>query len=191
MSETNSSSRAIWKGHITFGFVEIPVELRPAVRSGQDVKFHFLDGRSLEPVAFRRVNRTTGKEVPWKQIVRGYEYENGRHVVRKGACPAHDGQTVVIPGSMGASSYLCVGKGNDRFLHTASHGAGRVRSRNDMSRVADLGLDGVDCVTPRPERRVEEAPAAYKDIDAVVGVQVAAGVVDVVARLRPLLTFKA
>ena len=81
MSETNSSSRAIWKGHITFGFVEIPVELRPAVRTGQDVKFHFLDGRSLEPVAFRRVNRTTGKEVPWKQIVRGYEYEKGRHVV--------------------------------------------------------------------------------------------------------------
>ncbi|HEY1101060.1 MAG TPA: RtcB family protein [Myxococcota bacterium] len=119
--------------------------------------------------------------------------EGERHVVRKGACPAHAGQPVIIPGSMGASSYLGIGRGNDRFLSTASHGAGRATSRHEMGRLSmsALGLEGVDCVTPRPERRIEEAPAAYKPIDAVIDVQVRAGIIDVVARLKPLLTFKA
>ena len=78
-------------------------------------------------------------------------------------------------------------------MRSASHGAGRATSRHDMNRVDDddLGLAGVDCVTPRPERRREEAPAAYKDIAPVIDAQVDAGVIDVVARLRPLLTFKA
>jgi tRNA-splicing ligase RtcB len=54
-----------------------------------------------------------------------------------------------------------------------------------------LGLTGVDCITLREERRVEEAPAAYKPIGPVVACQVAAGIVREVARLAPLLTFKA
>jgi tRNA-splicing ligase RtcB len=55
----------------------------------------------------------------------------------------------------------------------------------------DLGLEGVECVTLRDERLVEEAPAAYKDIGPVVQVQVEHGLVSPVAVLRPLLTFKA
>lgn len=54
----------------------------------------------------------------------------------------------------------------------------------------ELGLVGVDCITLRGERRIEEAPAAYKPIEPVIGCQVEAGLVDVVARLRPVLTFK-
>ncbi len=48
----------------------------------------------------------------------------------------------------------------------------------------------LDCVTPRPERRIEEAPAAYKPIQPVIDVQVAAGAIAPVARLAPILTFK-
>ena len=119
-------------------------------------------------------------------------------ITRKGACPTDLGQPVIIPGSMGAFSYLCVGKGNEDFCNSASHGAGRLRSRFELSRGGaaskteeDLGLTGVDCITLRQERRIEEAPAAYKPIDSVIDVQVKAGIIDVVARLSPILTFKA
>jgi tRNA-splicing ligase RtcB len=119
-------------------------------------------------------------------------------VARKGACPAGADQPVIIPGSMGASSFLCVGLGNERFLRSASHGAGRATARGGMGRsVRDaahrsaLGLDGVECVTLREERRVEEAPAAYKPIGPVIDAQVEAGMIGLVARMRPVLTFKA
>ncbi len=107
------------------------------------------------------------------------------------------GQPVIIPGSMGAPSYLLVGLGNEDWCCSASHGAGRSRSRFDLSRrgnqesEAELGLTGVDCVTLREERRIEEAPAAYKPIAPVIDAQVSAGLVQVVARMRPILTFKA
>ena len=118
-------------------------------------------------------------------------------VTRKGACPAHAGQPVIIPGSMGTSSYLLVGQGNEHTCCSASHGAGRLRSRFDLSRrgaketEAELGLTGVDCITLRDERRIEEAPAAYKPIAPVIDRQVEAGMVKVVAKLQPILTFKA
>ena len=124
--------------------------------------------------------------------------ENGKWVSRKGACPAHDGMPVIIPGSMGSTSYLCLGLGNDRFIRSASHGAGRASSRGDMGRfikdeahLKSLGLDGVECITLREERRIEEAPAAYKPIGPVIQSQVEAGIVNVVASMRPILTFKA
>jgi tRNA-splicing ligase RtcB len=118
-------------------------------------------------------------------------------VTRKGACPAHVGQPVIIPGSMSASSYLLVGLGNADWCCSASHGAGRLRSRFDLSRRGNqeseeaLGLAGVDCITLREERRIEEAPAAYKPITPVIDAQVQAGLIQVVARMRPILTFKA
>lgn len=121
--------------------------------------------------------------------------ESAGWVTRKGACPAHPGQPVIIPGSMGAPSYLAIGKGNREFLCSASHGAGRARSRFQMSRQklsdGELGLTGVDCITLRSERRIEEAPAAYKPIQPIIDAQVKAGAIGVVARLQPLLTFKA
>ncbi len=118
-------------------------------------------------------------------------------ITRKGACPAHTGQPVIIPGSMGAPSYLLVGLGNSHWCCSASHGAGRLRSRFDLSRKGNkesedaLGLTGVDCITLREERRIEEAPAAYKPITPVIDIQVKAGLVQVVARMQPILTFKA
>ena len=123
--------------------------------------------------------------------------EGPLYVARKGACPAHAGQPVIIPGSMGAPSYLLVGLGNPRTLSSASHGAGRAVSRFSLTRAGAtvdeeaLGLRDVECVALREERRIEEAPAAYKPIQPVIDRQVEAGLVRVVARMRPVLTFKA
>ena len=81
--------------------------------------------------------------------------------------------------------------------NSASHGAGRIHSRFDLNRrgasqsEAELGLIAVECITLRQERRIEEAPFAYKPIQSVIDVQVEAEIVDVVARLSPVLTFKA
>ncbi len=121
-------------------------------------------------------------------------FEDGMFVHRKGATPAFDGDPVLIPGSMGQPSYVMRGLGNPRFLRSASHGAGRRLSRGRMYHMArrgeDLGLAGVECITLKEERILEEAPAAYKDIGPVVAVQAAAGIATPALRLRPLMTFK-
>ena len=73
-------TRDIWKGSIAFGLVEIPVALVAAERS-KGVKLTFLDQRDFSPVGYKRYNKTTEEEVPWEEIVRGYEYQKGEFVV--------------------------------------------------------------------------------------------------------------
>ena len=68
--------RAIWKGSISFGLVNIPIALYPATRK-EDLKFRLLRAKDLSPVNYKRVAEKDGKEVPWDQIVKGYEYEEG------------------------------------------------------------------------------------------------------------------
>jgi len=116
---------------------------------------------------------------------------SGTWIQRKGACPANLGDWLLIPGSMGSASYVCKGLGSEEHLLSASHGAGRSQSRVDMKREGNLGLDGVDCISLRYERKIEEAPAAYKDIGPVIQSQVTAGILSKVAKMRPILTFKA
>jgi len=74
--------RAIWKGSISFGLVNIPIALYPATRA-ETLKFHLLREKDLSPVNYKRVAEADGKEVPWDQIVKGYEYEKGKFVVLK------------------------------------------------------------------------------------------------------------
>ena len=74
--------RAIWKGSISFGLVNIPIALYPATRK-EELKFRLLRGTDLSPVNYKRVAEKDGKEVPWDQIVKGYEYEKGKFVVLK------------------------------------------------------------------------------------------------------------
>jgi DNA end-binding protein Ku len=71
--------RAIWKGSISFGLVNIPIALVPAVRK-EAVKFRLLRKTDLSPVNYKRVAEADGQEVPWDQIVKGYEYEKGSFV---------------------------------------------------------------------------------------------------------------
>jgi DNA end-binding protein Ku len=72
--------RAIWKGSISFGLVNIPIALYPATRK-EELKFRLLRGSDLSPVNYKRVAEKDGKEVPWDEIVKGYEYEKGKFVV--------------------------------------------------------------------------------------------------------------
>ncbi|MDQ6939956.1 MAG: Ku protein [Verrucomicrobiota bacterium] len=72
--------RAIWKGSISFGLVNIPIALYPATRK-EDLKFRLLRAADHSPVNYKRVAEKDGKEVPWDQIVKGYEYEKGKFVV--------------------------------------------------------------------------------------------------------------
>jgi DNA end-binding protein Ku len=74
--------RAIWKGAISFGLVNIPIALYSATRS-EELKFRLLRAKDLSPVNYKRVAEADGKEVPWDQIVKGYEHEKGQFVVLK------------------------------------------------------------------------------------------------------------
>src|SRR5690349_15321497 len=73
--------RAIWKGAISFGLVNIPVGLYSATRPANEIKFRLLRDGDHSPVKYKRVAEEDGKEVPWENIVKGYEHEKGEFVV--------------------------------------------------------------------------------------------------------------
>ena len=112
-------------------------------------------------------------------------------ITRKGAVAARAGQLGIVPGSMGARSYIVRGKGNANSYCSCAHGAGRRMSRNAARRsfsVADLQAQtaGVEC---RKDAGVlDEIPGAYKDIDAVMAAQ--AELVDVVHSLKQVMCIK-
>jgi DNA end-binding protein Ku len=72
--------RPIWKGSISFGLVTIPVQVLPATSSTEKISFKMLRRGDLSPIKYKRVAEVDGKEVPWDQIVKGYEYEKGKFV---------------------------------------------------------------------------------------------------------------
>lgn len=73
-------ARPIWTGSISFGLLNIPVALMPGERR-VDLSFRMLDSRDRKPIRFERVNADTGEEVPWKDIVKAFEYDKGSYVV--------------------------------------------------------------------------------------------------------------
>jgi len=73
-------ARPIWNGTISFGLLNVPVQLHSGERS-VDLHFRMLDSRDKSPVRYERVNSETGEEVPWKEIVKGFEYSKGSYVV--------------------------------------------------------------------------------------------------------------
>jgi tRNA-splicing ligase RtcB len=112
-------------------------------------------------------------------------------VTRKGAVRAQEGELGIIPGSMGARSYIVRGKGNRESFHSCSHGAGRAMSRGEAKRrftLADheAATAGVEC---RKDIDVlDETPGAYKPIDAVMAAQ--ADLVDIAHTLRQVVCVK-
>ena len=72
--------RPIWSGTITFGLLNIPVQLMTAERH-TDLHFRMLDSRNNARIRYERVNEETGEEVPWKDIVKAFEYDKGSYVV--------------------------------------------------------------------------------------------------------------
>jgi DNA end-binding protein Ku len=75
-------ARAIWKGSISLGLVNIPIALYPATKR-EELKFRLLRKTDLSPVNYKRVAEKDGEEVPWDQIVKGYEYEKGKYIMLK------------------------------------------------------------------------------------------------------------
>jgi DNA end-binding protein Ku len=73
-------ARALWKGAIAFGLVNIPVDLYPGARSNT-IDLDWIDKRDMAPVGYQRVNKVTGKPVAKEDVVKGYEYQKGRYVI--------------------------------------------------------------------------------------------------------------
>ena len=74
-------ARGLWKGAISFGLVNVPVELHSAKKRSTELDMTMLDKRDLAPVGYKRVNKASGKEVPWSEVVKGYEYKDEKYVV--------------------------------------------------------------------------------------------------------------
>ena len=75
-----ATSRALWRGSISFGLVHIPVALHSAT-SEQGLDFDWLDKRTMDPVGYKRINKKTGKEITKENIVKGIEYQDGEYVI--------------------------------------------------------------------------------------------------------------
>lgn len=73
-------ARPIWTGNLSFGLLNVPVSLMSGTRS-TDLSFRMLDARDRKPIRFERVNADTGEEVPWKDIIKAFEYDKGSYVV--------------------------------------------------------------------------------------------------------------
>jgi len=74
-------ARSIWKGAVSFGLVTVPVALYPATERREELRFRLLHAKDSSPVEYRRVCKEEGVEVPWDEIVKGYEYEKGSFVI--------------------------------------------------------------------------------------------------------------
>jgi tRNA-splicing ligase RtcB len=112
-------------------------------------------------------------------------------VTRKGAVRAGDGELGIIPGSMGAKSFIVRGKGNTDSFCSCSHGAGRAMSRTKAKETFTLkdhreATEGVEC--RKDQGVIDETPMAYKDIDAVIAAQ--SDLIDVVHTLKQVVCVK-
>ncbi|MCX5747919.1 MAG: RtcB family protein [Proteobacteria bacterium] len=124
-------------------------------------------------------------------ISRERHYDENVIVTRKGAVRAREGELGIIPGSMGAKSFIVRGKGNAESFTSCSHGAGRAMSRTKAKKLFTLddhaaATAGVEC--RKDADVIDETPAAYKSIDAVMAAQ--ADLVDVVYTLKQVVCVK-
>jgi tRNA-splicing ligase RtcB len=124
-------------------------------------------------------------------VQREHHFGKNILVTRKGAVSAREGELGIIPGSMGARSYIVRGKGEEQSFCSCSHGAGRLMSRSEAKRrftVADQAraTEGVEC--RKDVGVIDEIPMAYKDIDAVMRAQ--ADLVEIVHTLKQVVCVK-
>jgi tRNA-splicing ligase RtcB len=234
-------ARAIYPGnvrHPEHGFYVLPTEGPHAAEAdryldamGNAANFAFGNRLFLGLMAVRAMGEAMGRrvgaslvyDVPHNLIWRA-PGQQGHFLHRKGACPAlgpepdregspfrYTGHPVVIPGSMGAASFLLAGEGKQELLASACHGAGRSLSRGESLHVDEATyrdavgalriVNPIDPRSPQMQRRPdllkkyhdrlrEEAPFAYKPITPVIETVEKAGVAHQVARVLPLITVK-
>ena len=136
--------RELWKGAIQFGLVHIPVSLYPAEQS-EELSFTMLDRRDLQPVGYKRFNKTTGDEVPYEQIVKGYEYDEGRYVTLEKEdfkrANVEASQTVDIMGFVEAADVASYYFESPYYLAPGKHGdKGYALLRETLKRTGRVGL---------------------------------------------------
>lgn len=124
-------------------------------------------------------------------VQREHHFGSNVLVTRKGAVAAWPGQMGIIPGSMGARSYIVRGKGNEQAFCSCSHGAGRLMSRTEAKRRFTVNdqiqaTQGIEC--RKDAEVIDEIPMAYKDIDAVMRAQ--ADLVEIVHTLKQVVCVK-
>jgi tRNA-splicing ligase RtcB (3'-phosphate/5'-hydroxy nucleic acid ligase) len=124
-------------------------------------------------------------------VAKEHHYGKDVFVTRKGAVRAGRGELGIIPGSMGARSYIVRGKGNPEAFESCSHGAGRVMSRTEAKKRFTLdehkqATFGVEC--RKDQGVIDETPGAYKNIDAVMEAQ--RDLVEVVHTLKQVVCVK-
>jgi len=124
-------------------------------------------------------------------VTREHHYGENVFITRKGAVRARKGDLGIIPGSMGARSYIVRGLGNEESFCSCSHGAGRVMSRTEAKRRISIeehieATAGVEC--RKDKGVIDETPAAYKSIDAVMEAQ--KDLVEIVYTLKQVVCVK-
>jgi DNA end-binding protein Ku len=155
-------ARPIWKGQISFGLVNVPVTLYSAEQKA-DLSFRLIDSRNSARIRYERVNEATGEEVPWDNIVKGYEYDDGNYVLLSNeeleSASAELTKTIEIeqfvdleaidPVAFDKPYYLVPGKGGEKgyvLLREAMQQSGRVgiaqvviRSRGHLAALMPRG----------------------------------------------------
>lgn len=148
--------------------------------------------RSRERMAIEIMARTGLDASSEFHTVHNY-IDTGEMILRKGAIAAHAGETVLIPLNMRDGSIIAKGRGNEEWNNSAPHGAGRVMSRGAARRTLDVeeyrrSMEGVYS-TSVGESTIDEAPAAYKPAEDIIGP--IAEAVDIIDVMRPIYNFKA
>ena len=136
--------RELWKGAIRFGLVHIPVSLYPAEQR-EELSFTMLDRRDMSPVGYKRVNKSTGDEVPFDQIVKGYEWSDGQYVTLEKEdfkrANVEASQTVDIVGFMDADQVPAFFYESPYYLAPGKHGdKGYALLREVLVRQGKIGL---------------------------------------------------
>ncbi len=136
--------RAIWKGHVSFGLVNIPVALYPAEKRSE-LSFHMLDKRNKARIRFKRVNEETGEEVPWNDIIKAYDHGDGNYIEitdedLKAAAPEKT-QTAEIMGFVDADQIDYVYFDKPYYLAPTKKGEkGYVLLRETLKRSGKVGI---------------------------------------------------
>ncbi|MGY1411134.1 MULTISPECIES: non-homologous end joining protein Ku [unclassified Luteimonas] len=176
-------ARPIWTGNLSFGLLNVPVSLMSGARSN-DLSFRMLDARDRKPIRFERVNADTGEEVPWKEIIKAFEYDKGSYVViDKSDIAAASPEThesveieafvdaeaidiryfekpyVLVPGKKAEKGYVLL---RETLRKAGKIGVARVviRTREYLSAVMPLGDALVLMMMRYPQELVD--PAEYK-----------------------------
>jgi DNA end-binding protein Ku len=200
--------RAIWSGAISFGLVNIPVKLNSAVESSEGLDFDMLSAKDMAPIRYARIDTKTGKEVAWKDIVKGYQYAKGKYVVVtdddfKKARPEKSRSVDIMqfvkeeeidPLYYEKAYYLVPDKGANKSYHllvkaleeTETVGLAEFMLRNRMHMCALKAKDGVLLLHQlRYQEEIREAPKVEKK-----GEKISAKEIELAKKLVTQLTEK-